>query len=92
MAMDNNVFERIRAIKKEYRPLTNCYSLESLNSVSAFWECENSFAYTFYDHGIERIIYFAVNEDELERLLKIHLVASIILNFSLKTKKNFQIF
>ncbi len=68
--MDIKLRERISEIKKYCKPLTNFYSLDAADSIETFWECGSSFAFSYLDHGMHRLIYFATDKDVLAELIK----------------------
>ena len=63
------LLEKIKQIRRNCRPVTNCYTMECLEQVVKYWESGESFAFAFLDHGVERLIYFAVDQEALQSLL-----------------------
>ncbi len=62
------LLDKIKTARK-LRFLTNCYSLDVINKAERLWEKEDSFAFTYNDNGINRLIFFVNNYKILECLL-----------------------
>ncbi len=52
-------------------PLTNCYSMGVIEKADRIWEIGESFMFSYKDHGVNRLIYFAKNETVKDDLLNI---------------------
>ena len=63
--------ERINAINAKCRPITNCYSMSMVDMADEIWQFNESCIFSLNDHGVNRLIYFAENENALEQLLKL---------------------
>ena len=51
------------------RFLSNCYSLECIDNSEMIWEMGDSFLFSYEDHGVKRLSFFAENYDVLDKLL-----------------------
>lgn len=61
-------YERIKKLKR-FRLLTNCYSLDVVEKANRVWETDGAFLFSFNDHGVNRLVYYARDYRLLERLL-----------------------
>ena len=62
--------EKISEIKKDHQLLTNFYSFDVVDSIESYWEYSLSFAFSYLDHGLHRLIYFAADKDALAGLIR----------------------
>lgn len=67
--MDNkNIFEKIKMARIQ-RFLTNCYSLDIVEHSQQVWTNEDEFLFSYKDHGIDRLIFFAKTWEGVDWLL-----------------------
>lgn len=68
--LKEEISERFSRISKICRPMTNCYSMQIFDAAEELWNVEESFIFSYNDHGIYRLVYFAKDLGSLELLLK----------------------
>ena len=67
--MDNQILlERIRRIGR-IRHFSNCYNRKAIMNAGRIWESDESFMFSYEDHGVQRIAFFVTDYDALDRLL-----------------------
>lgn len=62
------IYQRIKNARKN-RYITNCYSMDLINQVKDFWESEYGFLFSYKDHGVFRLAYFAKDKDAINDLI-----------------------
>lgn len=76
MAFDNCVmdkqilYEKIR-IAKAKRLLNNCYTPDVVEKADKLWPAGDEFVFTYGDHGINRLVFFAREWDSVNKLLEL---------------------
>lgn len=63
----NDKIKRARA----RRFITNCYTMEVVEKSRKLWEHGDEFIFSYEDHGIKRLVYFAQDWNAVEKLLKL---------------------
>lgn len=58
-------------IKNNKHSLTNCYSIDVVENSTQLWSRGNDFAFSYEDHGIERLVYFANDWNSVNELLRL---------------------
>ncbi|RRK34691.1 hypothetical protein EBB54_27640 [Schaedlerella arabinosiphila] len=61
--------KKIAKLKDHCRPITNGYTDDICSIVESIWEEKESFMFSYDDHGVKRLIYYASDEETLEKLL-----------------------
>lgn len=69
--LKEEISERFSTISKICRPMTNCYSMQIFDAAEELWNVEESFIFSYNDHGIHRLVYFAKDLQCLKELLKL---------------------
>lgn len=69
--LKEEISERFSKISKICRPMTNCYSMQIFDAAEEVWNVEESFIFSYNDHGIYRLVYFAKDLQSLKELLKL---------------------
>ena len=80
-----NMINRIKSL----RHITNCYSTDVVEKSVKVWELNESFVFSYNDHGIKRIIYFVKNYTELNRLLSLIKDGTYYLEFMTKNPDDY---
>ena len=62
------ILEKINTARKLCY-ITNLYSYDTLDYADKFWELNDSFVFSYTDHGILRLIYYVRDYETLDRLL-----------------------
>lgn len=62
------IYEKARQARVQ-RFLTNCYRIDLLEKADRIWERGEAFVFSYRDHGISRLIYFAQDWSSLDDLL-----------------------
>lgn len=63
-----NILDRIKKARLQ-RFLTNCYSLNVVEQCKRVWDQGDEFVFSYEDHGIDRLAFFAKSWQTLDRLL-----------------------
>ena len=66
--IDKNTVIEKALFARSHRYITNCYSMDVLNSASGFFEADDSFIVISEDHGVNRIYFFVKQTEILGRL------------------------
>ena len=64
----NEIFEKIK-IAREKRYITNCYSVDVVEHCTNVWSYGDEFIFSYEDHGIARLVYFAEDWNAVDKLL-----------------------
>lgn len=64
------IYEKIKKARAR-RYITNCYTMEVVEKSIQLWEKSDEFLFSYDDHGIKRLVYFAQNWTAVDRLLKL---------------------
>lgn len=68
-AMDKqSIYEMVKTARLQ-RFVTNCYSMDVIEHCQNVWSQGEKFAFSYEDHGIQRLIFFAKDMDAVDRLL-----------------------
>ncbi len=67
--MNNRTIIQIIKEKRKLCPLTNVYTLENAKQATDYWETERGLLFSYMDHGVSRLGFFASDADELLRLM-----------------------
>lgn len=62
------LYEKIKTARIQ-RFLTNCYSLDVIDHCVNTWEHGDDFIFSYEDHGIQRLIFFAKSWESVDQLL-----------------------
>jgi hypothetical protein len=66
----NNILEKIMKARVQ-RYLNNCYSMDIVDRCTELWSLSDEFIFTYEDHGIERIAFFANGWHNIDKLLEL---------------------
>lgn len=64
------VRKKIEELQKLGRLLTNCYSHDIIRYAEEIWDSEKAALFSYDDHGVKRLIYYALDKEELGKLLQ----------------------
>ena len=62
------IFDYINKARAQ-RFVSNCYSLDFVDSIDAVWEKENGKVFSYEDHGISRLLFFAKTYPDVDDIL-----------------------
>ena len=62
------IYEKIKAAR-EKRFLTNCYSMDIVENSKEMWTLEDELVFSYDDHGINRLVFFAKEWKDVDVLL-----------------------
>ena len=62
------IFEKIEKARLQ-RYITNCYSMDVVEHSTDVWSHGDEFIFSYEDHGVERLVYFAKDWDSVNRLI-----------------------
>ncbi len=65
-----DLFEKIKRARLQ-RYLTNCYSLDVVEHCTNVWQRDDEFIFSYEDHGIKRLVYFAEDWRSVDRLIEL---------------------
>lgn len=69
--LKDEINERFLRLAKVCRPLTNCCSMLFFEYAKKIWTLGDSFIFSYDDHGVNRLAYFATDFKILEELLRL---------------------
>lgn len=69
--LSERIHESVRSIMSRCRPMTNCYAMGVVERATRVWTAGDSFIFSYEDHGVNRLVYFAEDEGKLSELLKL---------------------
>lgn len=64
------IYDKINKARTQ-RLLTNCYSLDVIETAYNIWEYDKNFIFSYKDHGVNRLVYFAEDALAINSLLDI---------------------
>lgn len=64
------ILKKISQLRESGRLMTNCYKEEAIEKAEERWESERAVLFAYDDHGVKRLIYYALDQETLEKLLK----------------------
>ena len=82
------IYDKINKARAQ-RLLTNCYSLDVVEMACNIWEYGSNFIFSYKDHGINRLIYFAENAFAIDSLLDIISSGYYFLEFMTKDSEEY---
>lgn len=86
----DRVLKKIKiAISERY--LSNYYTLDVVNKSNNLWEIDGGFAFSYNDHGIERLIFFVKEWSVLDKLLLMIDGGKYYLEYMIKSSSNYEI-
>lgn len=71
MAIEMNkesIYEKVKKARFQ-RFVNNCYSMDTVEHCQEVWSQGDEFVFSYEDHGIQRLIFFAKNMNTVDRLL-----------------------
>lgn len=83
-----NIYEKIQVARAQ-KFLTNCYSMDVVEKSNKVWSMENEFMFSYIDHGIKRLAFFADGWNSLNRLIDMVDHGCYYLEFMTKTPKEY---
>lgn len=68
--MDRQIIYKRTKVARLQRLLTNCYSMDAVENCKEMWSQGDEFIFSYEDHGVGRLVYFAKTWDSVDRLLE----------------------
>lgn len=77
----DSILKKIRQLQKSGYPLTNGYTKEAIEKAEEIWESERAVLYAYDDNGVKRLIYYALDPEALQKVLKMPEGQEYVLDF-----------
>lgn len=63
------IYAKINAARAK-RLLNNCYTLDVVKTANKLWSMDGEFVFSYEDHGVDRLVFFAKDWDSVNKLLE----------------------
>ena len=74
---------------RQQRLLNNCYSMEAAECCTSLWQKDENFLFSWEDHGVQRLTFFALDWRSLDDLLSLIDCGKYYLEFMTKDPEEY---